>query len=172
MLGKTFLQAFGCVTLPHYATARQRNGWPGLTTMREFLCLWFPHPLWRKHVCVRVFSVLNQNAIKRCLQWDLSFAAQDKTKGFGYFITCQLHQADVNGAIISLFLNINISAVASTSSLLSRVRKWDKYIQGICLCLAEIPTCPRKVDLTNLGLCSQVLSWLCLKTMAPTITVK
>lgn len=30
--------------LPHDATARQRNGWPSLTTMRGFLLLRFPHP--------------------------------------------------------------------------------------------------------------------------------
>lgn len=38
--------------LPHDATARQRNGWPSLTTMRGFLLLPFPHPQERKQAGV------------------------------------------------------------------------------------------------------------------------
>lgn len=46
------------------------------------------------------------------------------------------------------------------------------YTQDVCLCPAETVTCPHQVDLTNLCLPAAGLSELCLKTMAPTITVK
>lgn len=48
-------------------------------------------------------------------------------------------------------------------------RKWNKYIH---IYPAETVTCLHKVNLINLCLCAAVSSGLCLKTMAPTITLK
>ena len=83
--GQNVSAAFWPASPPHDATARQRNGWPSLTTMKEFLLPCFPLPLQRKHVqCVRVGS-----------QRHKCDGAGIKTKGRDYFTTWRRRNASL-----------------------------------------------------------------------------
>lgn len=63
-------------SLPHSAIARQRNGWPSLTTMKESLLPCFPLPLqkethvhaclWREPACTYSQSVITRHRL-HCL---------------------------------------------------------------------------------------------------------
>lgn len=135
--------------LPHDATARQRNGWPSLTTMRGFLLLRFPHPQQRGNMRAPSVSIF---------RFSLTAPGDPASITSPFGICAVFPRQPVGDPVITAHclthLLILVPFASNCTSCINSSGSGAKeagqiYTHDICLRLAQTVAYPHQVDGTN-----------------------